>query len=104
MKNKKLENKVLENPTFHELYNRKKTISFTLTLFIIIIYIVYILIDAFDRKLLAIKVLGGVTLGIYLGIGVIIIGWITTGIYVWWANKKYDVLMSKIDINVGGHS
>jgi uncharacterized membrane protein (DUF485 family) len=80
------------------------TYYFTLTLFIVSIYVAYILIDAFNRELLARKISGGITLGIYIGIGIIIIGWITTGIYVWWANNKYDSLLDRIKRTTGGHS
>lgn len=102
MKKKTWDNKILNDPTFRKLYRQKKTISFVLTLFIVGIYIVYILIDAFDREFLAYKASGGITLGIILGIGIIIIGWIATGIYVWWANKKYDLLLEKIKRMTGG--
>jgi uncharacterized membrane protein (DUF485 family) len=104
MKKKTNKNKKLENSAFQELYNRRKAITFTLTLFIVSIYVAYILIDAFNRELLARKISGGITLGIYIGIGIIIIGWITTGIYVWWANNKYDSLLDRIKRTTGGHS
>jgi len=104
MTKKSIESTILKNQTFQELYRQRKTISFSLTFLIVGIYIVYILIDAFDRELLAIKSPGGITLGIYLGIGVIIMGWITTGIYVWWANKKYDTLLNQVKKSAGGHS
>ncbi|MGI6748908.1 MAG: DUF485 domain-containing protein [Atribacter sp.] len=104
MKKKTNKNKKLDNFAFQELYNRRKAITFTLTLFIVSIYVAYILIDAFNRELLARKISGGITLGIYIGIGIIIIGWITTGIYVWWANNKYDSLLDRIKRTTGGHS
>lgn len=104
MKKKTNKNKKLDNSAFQELYNRRKAITFTLTLFIVSIYVAYILIDAFNRELLARKISGGITLGIYIGIGIIIIGWITTGVYVWWANNKYDSLLDRIKRTTGGHS
>lgn len=104
MKKKTNKNKKLENSAFQELYNRRKAITFTLTLFIVSIYVAYILINAFDRELLVRKISGGITLGIYIGIGIIIIGWITTGVYVWWANNKYDSLLDRIKRTTGGHS
>lgn len=104
MKKKTNKNKKLENSAFQELYNRRKAITFTLTLFIVGIYVAYILINAFDRELLVRKISGGTTLGIYIGIGIIIIGWITTGVYVWWANNKYDSLLDRIKRTTGGHS
>lgn len=104
MKKKTNKNKKLDNFAFQELYNRRKAITFTLTLFIVSIYVAYILINAFDRELLVRKISGGITLGIYIGIGIIIIGWITTGVYVWWANNKYDSLLDRIKRTTGGHS
>ena len=104
MKKKTNKNKKLENSAFQELYNRRKAITFTLTLFIVGIYVAYILINAFDRELLVRKISGGITLGIYIGIGIIIIGWITTGVYVWLANNKYDSLLDRIKRTTGGHS
>ena len=104
MKKKTNKNKKLDNFAFQELYNRRKAITFTLTLFIVSIYVAYILIDAFNRELLARKISGGITLGIYIGIGIIVIGWITTGVYVWWANKKYDSLLDRMKRTTGGHS
>ena len=93
---------IFQSQEFQELFHKRKILSFFLTFLIVGIYVIYILIDAFDRQALAIKIFGGITLGIYLGIGVIIIGWITTGVYVWWANNKYDACINQVRKSIGG--
>jgi len=92
---------IFQSQEFQELFHKRKILSFFLTFFIVGIYVVYILIDAFDRQALAIKISGGITLGIYLGIGVIIIGWITTGVYILWANNKYDASINQVRKSIG---
>ncbi len=92
---------IFQSQEFQELFHKRKILSFILTFFIVGIYVVYILIDAFDRQALAIKISGGITLGIYLGIGVIIIGWITTGVYILWANNKYDASINQVRKSIG---
>jgi uncharacterized membrane protein (DUF485 family) len=42
------------------------------------------------------------TIGIPIAVGTIIGSWVLTGIYIWWANKKYDVLVNKVKEKVGG--
>jgi len=43
-----------------------------------------------------------VTVGIPLGIGVIVLSWIFTGIYILWSNKKYDQKISALKEKLGG--
>ena len=63
-------------------------------------YFGFILAIAFKKELFAIKLSSNLTLGIVLGLGIIIFAWIMTGIYVNWANNKYDkdveILKSKV--------
>jgi uncharacterized membrane protein (DUF485 family) len=59
----------------------------------LVIYFGFILLVAFAKPLLATKIGGGVTsLGILLGLGVIISAFILTGIYVYRANTYFDEL------------
>jgi uncharacterized membrane protein (DUF485 family) len=39
---------------------------------------------------------GSATLGIPLGISVIVFAWILTGIYVKWANGAYDTMVARV--------
>ncbi len=87
---------LLEDPEFKDLASRKNRISLILTAITLVIYYGFILLIAFKRDLFASKVAGNVTFGIALGIGVILSCWILTGIYVRWANDKYDAMVARI--------
>ena len=57
-------------------------------------YFGFILLVAFDTALLARPIGGGVTtLGVPLAIGVILLGFALTAIYVRHANRHYDLLV-----------
>ena len=91
---------ILASAEFHELMRRKNTISLILTALTLIVYFGFILLLAYGKELLAIKVARGVTLGIPLGIGVILLSWIFTGIYVRWANSQYDDMVAKVKARI----
>jgi uncharacterized membrane protein (DUF485 family) len=66
------------------------------------IYFGFILLIAFDRDLLATRFGDGVmTLGIPLGLGVILSTLLLTGIYVARANAAYDALSDRIKATAG---
>ena len=45
---------------------------------------------AFDKPFLA-KLIGpDITLGLPIGIGILIVTWLLTGVYIFWVNKYYD--------------
>lgn len=70
---------------------RRSRFAWLLTASILTIYFGYILLIAFGRNLLAMPIGDGVTtLGIPVGIGVILAGILLTGIYVRRANREFD--------------
>ncbi|MBI1823741.1 MAG: DUF485 domain-containing protein [Nitrospirae bacterium] len=87
---------VLESREFKEMVARRWTISLILTFLILFVYFGFILVLAFDRSLLAQKIGEHLTLGIPVGVGVILFAWILTGIYVKWANTVYDPEVRRI--------
>ena len=84
---------ILNDPEFIELVRQKNSISTTLTVIMLAVYFGFILLLAFGREILA-RPVGNATLGIPLGIGVIIAAWILTGVYVRWANARYDAMIA----------
>jgi uncharacterized membrane protein (DUF485 family) len=63
----------------------------------IIIYFGFVLMVAFQKELLAQPLAGGVTtIGIPIGLGVIVSAFILTGIYVARANSAFDDLTKQI--------
>ena len=87
---------LLEDPEFKDLARRKNTFSAQLTAVTLVVYYGFILLIAFKPDLFANKVAGNVTFGIALGIGVIVTCWALTGIYVRWANQKYDAMVARL--------
>jgi uncharacterized membrane protein (DUF485 family) len=87
---------LLNDPDFKELMRQKNLISTILTIVMLVVYLGFIVLLAFAPQVLATKVGRGASLGIPLGIGVIIIAWILTGVYVRWANTRYDALVAAV--------
>ncbi len=89
--------KIKNDPNFQKLVAERTKISVTLTAIELVIYFGFILLVAFNKQFLAQK-LGNsiITIGIPIGIGVIILSFLLTGIYVYIANKEYDELTEKI--------
>lgn len=96
-----MKEKILYSEEFKNLVKTKKIVSFLLTLIEIIIYFGFIFLIAYKKEFLSQKVFGEVNVGITLGIGIILVSWILTGIYIIWANKVYDakiaIIKEKID-------
>ena len=84
-------NQVLRSPRFQELVRQRTRFAWTLSIVMLVIYFGFILLVAFAKPLLATKIGGGVTsLGIILGLGVILSAFVLTGIYVQRANSRFD--------------
>lgn len=90
------------NPKYHELRKKRNTFSWTLTILMLIVYFGYIALIAFNKPFLAQPIGNGVTtLGIPIGLGVIIFTILITGIYVRRANGEYDRLTAEILAEAG---
>ncbi len=65
-------------------------LALTLTAAMMAIYFGFVLLVAFDKPLLATRVMPGLSLGMLLGALVIVAAWVLIWIYVRWANGHYD--------------
>jgi uncharacterized membrane protein (DUF485 family) len=93
--------KISQNPHYQELVASRSSFGWLLTFFMMIVYYGFILLVAFKKDLLAIKIGDGVTtLGMPIGLFVIIFTVVITGIYVSRANTKFDDLTAKIRAEV----
>jgi uncharacterized membrane protein (DUF485 family) len=92
----KVIHEVLQSKEFKDLVAKRWSISLILTFLMLFVYFGFILVLAFDKPLLAQKIGEHVTLGIPIGVGVIVFAWILTGIYVRWANTVYDSEVHRI--------
>ena len=83
--------KIRNNPKFAELVTRRGALARNLTIAMLVIYFGFILLVAFDKELLAKNIGPGVTsLGVPLGVAVIVFTIILTWIYVRRANSEFD--------------
>jgi uncharacterized membrane protein (DUF485 family) len=86
-----------KDPRLVSLLRRRSQFSWRLTALMLAIYFGYILLIAFRRDVLARPIGGGVTsLGIPLGIGVILAGIVLTAIYVHRANRVFDPELDRL--------
>jgi uncharacterized membrane protein (DUF485 family) len=85
---------VLADPRYQRLVKRRGRFTWALTLVMLAAYFGYIALIAFDKELLARPIGGGVTsLGIPVGVGIILLAIVLTGLYVRRANKEFDPLV-----------
>ncbi len=85
--------RVMRSARFQELVRQRSGFAWTLSIAMLVIYFGFILLVAFAKPLLATKIGGGVTsLGIVLGLIVIVSAFVLTGIYVQRANSRFDEL------------
>jgi uncharacterized membrane protein (DUF485 family) len=71
-------------------------IAITLTLAMMLVYFGFILLVAFDKPLLARPIAPGLSIGILLGVLVIVTAWVLIGVYVRWANRHYDAAVASL--------
>ena len=81
---------------------RRWRIALSLTAVMLAVYFGFILLIAFAKPVMAHPVRGGLTLGILLGVCVIVAAWVLTWAYVRWANDHYDPALR--DLTGGGKS
>jgi len=89
--------KIQSHPKYLELRTKRNRLGILLTALMLLAYYGYIALIAFDKKFLAQPIGAGVTsLGIPIGMGVIIFTIVITGIYVRRANGEFDSLTKDI--------
>lgn len=89
---------IKSNPKYHELLTKRKSFAWTLAAVMLVIYYGFILIVAFNKEYLGQPLSAGsiTTVGIPIGLGVIISAFVLTGIYVRRANSEFDRLTREI--------
>lgn len=88
----------LNNPDFQRLVKLRGRVSQVFSLIIVIGYGIYILGTAFAPGFMSRPITegGSLTYGIVIAILVILLGMVTSGIYTWWANTKFDVMKQEL--------
>ena len=90
--------RIRQNPEFQKMVSSRNSYSFVMTILIMIAYFGFILLVAFNKALLGtpISADGVTTVGIPLGLGVIVFTILLTWIYVRRANSLFDAEKDRI--------
>ena len=89
--------RIERDPNYVKLVAERRSLGLTLSIAMIVIYFGFILLVAFAPGFLGASLTGGVTtIGIVVGILVILSAFALTGFYVNRANNSYDVLTQQI--------
>ena len=88
--------RISSNPTFRTLVAERTRFGWILTILMLIVYFGFIGLIAFDKALLATKVAGTASLGLFLGVFVIVFAFVLTGVYVARANTRFDRLSAEL--------
>ena len=92
-----VEARIRANPKYQELKRKRSAFGWWLTLLMMVVYYGYIALIAWNKPFLAQPLGAGVTsLGVPIGMGVIIFTIVITGIYVRRANGEFDQLTREI--------
>jgi uncharacterized membrane protein (DUF485 family) len=96
--------RIKNDPDFLHLVAVRSKFAWTLTIVMLVIYFGFVLTIAFDPSILGTPLSAGsvTTVGIPVGVGVIISAFILTGIYTRRANGEFDKLTAKIKSKAKG--
>jgi uncharacterized membrane protein (DUF485 family) len=90
--------KIASDPRYQQLKARRTSFGMWLTIAMLVVYYGFILLVAFNKPLLATRLGEGVTtLGMPIGLGVILFTILITGIYVRRANSEFDKLSDDLN-------
>ncbi len=81
---------IVNSEKFKKLVRKRLRVSLSLTAIMLVVYFGFMLTIAFYKELLAFKIAEHISIGLPIGIGIIIFAWLLTGIYTRWANQSYD--------------
>ncbi|HEX2044441.1 MAG TPA: DUF485 domain-containing protein [Gaiellaceae bacterium] len=82
--------------SLEELARRRLRVALILTAAMLVVYFAFILLIAFDKELLGRTLTDGLSLGILLGVLVVLATWALTWIYVAWANRRYEPALREL--------
>ncbi len=81
---------LIHSAEFKKLVRQRWLVSIVLTAVMVLNYLGFLYVLAYQKKSLAPYVTGKFTIGLWLALGLIFLAWILTGIYVYWANTFYN--------------
>ena len=96
--NKELVEKIKANPDYQELVSKRSSFSIKLSIAMLVVYFTFILTIAFNPSALGTPISDDsvTTIGIPIGIAIIVFAFVLTGIYTSRANGEFDDLANKV--------
>ena len=92
-----LTTRIANDPNYQELKSKRSRFGWWLALAMMVVYYGFILLVAFDKPFLATRLGAGVTtIGIPIGLGIILFTVAITAIYVRRANSEFDALSDQV--------
>jgi uncharacterized membrane protein (DUF485 family) len=88
--------RIQHDPNYIKLVNERKSFGWTLAIIMLVIYYGFIALVAFAPTVIAIKLFGSITIGLVLGLAIILAAIVLTGVYVLRANAEFDDLTKAI--------
>ncbi|MDP3511789.1 MAG: DUF485 domain-containing protein [Sulfuritalea sp.] len=90
--------RIQKNPKFLKMVSIRNNYSIIMSIMMMVVYFGYILLIAFNKPFLATKVSAGsvMSVGIPMGLGVLVFTIIITAIYVRRANTEFDAMKDDI--------
>ena len=88
----RLEKKIINNKDFKSLVKKRSFVSWILSAVTLLTYFSFILLVAFFPEVLGIKISDKsiITIGIPIGVSIILLAFASTGVYVFIANREFD--------------
>lgn len=97
MQNNDIQTRIRANPKFERFVSMRNSYSVVMSILGAVAYYGFIVLVAFNKEFLSQKMSGGVTsIGIPIGVGVIVFTIIITWIYVRRANSEFDTINAEI--------
>ena len=78
------------------LGRRRMLLSAVLTAIMMVVYCGFRMLVAFQKGWLGSTLVPGLSIGILLGVGVILTVWVLTFVYAQWSNRVYDVEVERL--------
>ena len=90
--------KIQKNPKYLQLVGQRNMLGWILTAVVLVMYFSFILMIAYAPGILTAPISADSVIpqGMFIGVGIILASCVTTGIYVYVANNKFDSMVHEI--------
>lgn len=86
--------RVRQNPKYHTLVKRRSRLALILSAAVLVSYYCFMMIVAFAPDMLRVPLSEGsaLTVGVPVGTAIIVVSWLLTGVYSYFANGEFEEL------------